>query len=124
MILVLEDDVLIQDTIILALEEGGFEVAATTSAAEALAMFESNGECQALVTDVDLGARSETGWIAARRARELIPTLPIVYVTGSSHEEWAANGVPHSILVAKPFAPAQIVTAVSQLLNAGGAGSS
>jgi hypothetical protein len=28
-------------------------------------------------------------------------------------------GVPNSVLITKPFAPAQVLTAVSQLLNAG-----
>jgi len=40
-------------------------------------------------------------------------------VTAASADKWAANGVPNSILLTKPFAPAQLVTAVSQLLNAG-----
>lgn len=31
-----------------------------------------------------------------------------------------SHGVPNSIPLQKPFAPAQLVTAVSQLLNAGG----
>jgi hypothetical protein len=30
---------------------------------------------------------------------------------------WSSHGVPDSILVEKPFAPIQIVTAVSMLLN-------
>jgi hypothetical protein len=40
-------------------------------------------------------------------------------MTAASADKWAANGVPSSILLTKPFAPAQLVTAVSQLLNAG-----
>jgi hypothetical protein len=44
-------------------------------------------------------------------------------MTGASGDDWGANGVPNSILLAKPFAPAQLVTAVSQLLNAPPAGS-
>lgn len=42
----------------------------------------------------------------------------IIYMTGTHGEEWASKGVPNSLLLAKPFAPAQIVTAISQLLNA------
>jgi hypothetical protein len=42
-----------------------------------------------------------------------------VYMTGAAAEAWAIQGVPNSILLRKPFAPAQIVTAVSQLLNVG-----
>jgi len=37
---------------------------------------------------------------------------------GTHGEEWASKGVPNSLLLVKPFAPAQIVTAISQLLNA------
>jgi DNA-binding response OmpR family regulator len=33
-------------------------------------------------------------------------------------EQWASHGVPNSILLTKPFAPAQLITAVSNLLNA------
>ena len=59
------------------------------------------------------------GWAVAHRARELHPDVPVIYMTGGSAADWSANGVPNSILVPKPFAPAQIVTAVAQLLNAG-----
>ena len=39
--------------------------------------------------------------------------------TGASADEYASNGVPNSILLTKPFAPAQLLTAVSNLLNTG-----
>ena len=58
-----------------------------------------------------------TGWDVARAAREQFPTLPVVYVTGDSAHEWAAHGVPNSILLSKPFVEAQIVNAVATLLN-------
>jgi CheY-like chemotaxis protein len=57
------------------------------------------------------------GWEVARRVREKEPFLPVVYVTGSSAEEWASNGVPESVLVPKPFAPAQLIATLSTLLN-------
>jgi DNA-binding response OmpR family regulator len=53
-----------------------------------------------------------------RAAREINATFPIVYMTGAAADEWASKGVPNSVLLSKPFAPAQLVTAVSQLLNA------
>jgi CheY-like chemotaxis protein len=70
-----------------------------------------------LVTDIRLGSK-RTGWDVARHGRELCPTLPVVYMTGDSSHDWAAYGVPGSILLGKPFAEAQLVTAISQLLNA------
>lgn len=59
------------------------------------------------------------GWQLATVARQGNPNLPVVYMTAASGEEWAAHGVPNSILLQKPFAPVQLVTAVSQLLNKG-----
>ena len=41
----------------------------------------------------------------------------MIYTTTASVDEWSANGVPKSLLLTKPFAVAQVVTAVSQLLN-------
>jgi hypothetical protein len=37
-------------------------------------------------------------------------------MSGAHADEWASRGVPNSIMLAKP-SPAQLVTAVSQLLN-------
>jgi DNA-binding response OmpR family regulator len=51
--------------------------------------------------------------------REIDPEFPIVYMTGTSADDYGSLGVPNSILLNKPFAPAQLVTAVSQLLNTG-----
>jgi hypothetical protein len=39
-------------------------------------------------------------------------------MTGRGADEWTAQGVPNSMLITKPFAPDQIVSATSQLLNA------
>jgi DNA-binding NtrC family response regulator len=73
--------------------------------------------CRALVTDIN-GLGAIDGWGVAKAGREINPGLPVIYVTGAAAADWAANGVPNSVLVTKPFAPGQIVSAVSQLLNA------
>ena len=115
-ILVVEDDQSIQGVVEDALSEGGFEVAVAASGEEAATLLNGNkGQYQALVTDIGLPGRSD-GWEVARRAREVNPDFPVVYMTGQHVEEWTSKGVPNSIMLAKPFAPAQLVTAVSQLL--------
>ena len=57
------------------------------------------------------------GWEVAARIRETDPGFPVVYMSGVYADEWASKGVPNSIMLAKPFAPAQLVTAVAQLIN-------
>jgi hypothetical protein len=48
---------------------------------------------------------------------EIDPAFPIVYITGAAVGRWPSRGVPSGVLLEKPFAPAQVVTAVYQLLN-------
>jgi CheY-like chemotaxis protein len=117
LVFLVEDETLIQELVEHALEEGGFAVAIANNGEEAMAMLEADGaNFRALVSDINLG-RGPTGWEVAKRARQLNEHLPVVYMTGGNGHEWASEGVPNSILISKPFAPAQIVTAVSQLLN-------
>jgi DNA-binding response OmpR family regulator len=119
LIFVVEDEQAIQEVLKYALEDAGFAVSAASSGEDAMQMLNTNGEFfQALVTDVNLGSPTTTGWDIAKRAREIIDQLPVVYVTANGHE-WGSKGVPNSVLLPKPFAGAQLVTAVSQLLNVG-----
>jgi DNA-binding response OmpR family regulator len=117
-ILVVEDDHVIQSIVEDALEDGGFEIIIASSGEEALGLLHSaDVKHRALITDINLGRDKLDGWEVARHAREIDPVFPVVYMSGDSAEDWASKGVPNSIMLSKPFAPAQLVTAVSQLLN-------
>jgi DNA-binding NtrC family response regulator len=116
-ILIVEDDNAIQAVVEDALREGGFEVAIAPSAEEAVTLIKGKvADYRALVTDINLSGRM-SGWEIAKQAREIDPAFPIIYMTGAAANDWASHGVPNSLLLEKPFAPAQLVTAVSQLLN-------
>jgi len=115
-VLVVEDEVLLHDVMEAALSDAGYSTTFAVSGDEAIATLESEGETlRALVTDVNLSG-ALTGWDVARRAREIAPALPVIYMTGDSGHEWPSQGVPNSALLVKPFAAAQLVTAVSTLL--------
>lgn len=118
LILYVEDEILIQDLLEVALRDAGYEVVTASSGAEALDRLQTlSGTLHGLVTDINLPG-GIGGWEIGRHARGLNPTLPIVYVSGASEHEWTAEGVPHSVMVAKPFAAAQVVVAISSLMNA------
>jgi DNA-binding response OmpR family regulator len=118
-ILVIEDDHAIQGIVEDALTDGGFEPAIAASGEEAVTLLKGGQtKYRALVTDINLLGRID-GWEVARQARQIDPAFPIIYMTGAAADQWASHGVPNSILLTKPFAPAQLVTAVSNLLNIG-----
>lgn len=118
-VLVVEDDHSIQEMVETSLTDGGFEPAIAASGEEAVTLLKSGAiKYRALVTDIGLRGRID-GWEVARQAREIDREFPVVYITGAHGDQWASKGVPNSILLVKPFAPAQLATAVSQLLNIG-----
>lgn len=118
-ILLAEDEALIALATQDALEGAGFAVLRANDGGEALSLLESrSGDIQGLVTDVRLGT-GPSGWEVARHARGLNSGLPIVYITGDSGADWPVEGVPCSVVLPKPFAEAQLITALAGLLNAG-----
>jgi DNA-binding response OmpR family regulator len=117
-ILVVEDDPFVRGVVEETLTDGGFEIAMVSSGENAIDLLEvGKVNYRAVVTDINLGLDKTDGWDVARRAREIDAEFPVVYMTGASADDWASKGVPNSILLTKPFAPAQLLTAVSQLLN-------
>lgn len=118
-VLVVEDEALICSFIEDALSDGGYQACSVPSGEAALSTFCDGREgCLALLTDVNLGD-GISGWELARRIREITPDFPVVYMTSASAPDWKSQGVEGSVLIEKPFAPAQLASAVSQLLDAG-----
>jgi DNA-binding response OmpR family regulator len=116
-VLIVEDDPEIQTIVEEVLSEAGFRTAVVESAEEAVNLLKGKKLAyRAVVTDINLNGRM-SGWDVAKLAREIEPAFPIVYMTGAAGGDWPSHGVPNSILLKKPFAPAQLVTAVAQLLN-------
>lgn len=116
-LLLVEDDAVVLLVAQEALETGGYAVVAATNAAEALsALNDQSAQFAGLVTDIRLGEGPD-GWEIARHARELLTDLPVVYMTGDSAADWPVHGVPNSAVVPKPYAPAQLVTAISTLIT-------
>ena len=117
LILLVEDEPLVSLSLQDALGEGGYAVATASTGQEALdRLTESHPAPSGLVTDIRLGAGPD-GWDIARKARESYPEIAVVYMSGDSAADYSSHGVPDSIMLQKPFANAQVVTAISTLLN-------
>ncbi len=117
LLLVVDDQALILGLVNDFLEEGGFSTSQALTGTDAIeALNDPEREFAGLISDVNLGGEI-SGWDVARAARHRNPDMPVVYMTGDSAHDWAAEGVPNSLLVQKPFALAQITTAISQLIT-------
>jgi CheY-like chemotaxis protein len=116
-VLLVEDEPLVLLVAQDALEAGGYQVLPAQLASEALHVLDNRiAELSGLVTDIRLPGGSD-GWEIARHARELKADLPIVYTTADSATDWPVKGVPNSVVVQKPYAGAQLLTAISTLMT-------
>jgi DNA-binding response OmpR family regulator len=121
-VLVVDDDMSVQGIIQGILCDGGFASRCASSGEEASVLLNAPNQYRVLIIDISFGKDQVKGWSVARRARAFDPNFPVVYITGGSADEWAVHGVPNSVLIRKPFASAQLLTAISQLLNTGSEG--
>jgi DNA-binding NtrC family response regulator len=115
-LLLIEDEALLALPLEAALGDAGFDVVVSQSGQDSLAHLEADAaRFVGIITDIRLP--QVDGWTIATRARELVPTMPVVYMSGDSAPDWASKGVPGSVMLAKPFAIAQLTEAVARLIN-------
>jgi DNA-binding response OmpR family regulator len=116
-ILVVEDEEGIQSLIEETLSDGGFASVIVASGEEAVTLLRGGErKYRAVVTDIHLQGKMD-GWEVAQHAREIEADRPVVYMSGAAAADWTSKGVPHSVMLDKPFAPAQLLNAISNLLN-------
>jgi CheY-like chemotaxis protein len=102
-VLFVEDEFLISELVAEALSEQGFSVRTVSNGTDALRYLVS-APVDVLFTDINLAGGMD-GTTLARRAREILPDLPVVYASGRVSVLDLATSVPRSVFVAKPYDP-------------------
>jgi CheY-like chemotaxis protein len=119
--LVAEDDAAVLESVAAALESLGMKVRRVENGAQLIQCLAEEGPFHLMVTDIALPWM--TGLQAARSARNAGLTMPILFVTalpdGKLAEEISTLG-QESMLLRKPFATSDLITAVKSLLPASG----
>ncbi len=116
-VLLVEDEVLAAEYLVSELEDAGYQVLHALNGSDAITILNGHfADLKAILTDVRLGL-GPSGWDVARAARQKAPYIPVVYTTAESPDDWAAYGVPNSLLVTKPFAASQLIIAIGQLIT-------
>lgn len=116
-VLMAEDEPLLRALMIEILSEVAFQITVAQDGGEAATLLNGGLVVDLLVTNVLMPTLS--GWEVARLAREHLPFVGVVYVTGymgATPEE----GVSGSFLLKKPFLPSDLLAAVSQTMGRSG----
>jgi len=107
-ILLVEDDDLIRANTAEVLQEAGFVVVHAVTAEEAMTALQT-AQIDVLVTDINLPG--ESGIELAGRARQLRPTLSIVFATGDGGMAGDAAELDAALLT-KPYSAGQLLNAI------------
>jgi two-component system, response regulator PdtaR len=105
-VLLVEDEFLISEWVAESLEEQGFSVLTVSNAADALKYLASD-PVDVLFTDINLPGGMD-GAALARRAREMLPHLPVIYASARATLLKQDARVPGSMVVPKPYEPALV----------------
>jgi len=116
-VLVIDDDPPVRELLDQAFTEAGYRVEAVEDGSKAIAMLERRSFLpDAVIVDLHLGDGPD-GFQVARRARDLSPSLPIVYITGGRRNEWRPDWAPEGIVLFKPFTLDQVLTVTAEVME-------
>ena len=114
-ILLVEDEPLLGELMTEALTEKGFAVHAAPDAGDAWRYLLSGANADLLLTDIDLGAGMD-GATLAKLAREMRPTLAVVYASGRCSRDQFST-VSGSRFLPKPYSLSELDAALDQLIQ-------
>ncbi len=115
-VLVVEDEILIAEMVRETLTEYGFAVHAVANAAEALAHLIGNQPVDLMFTDINLPGELD-GAMLAMKAREIKPSLPVVFASGRGALLEKLPQFPNSVVLHKPYSLTRACEAVAGLVG-------
>lgn len=113
-VLVVEDEFLIRMTLAEALADEGFDVIEAETGDDALPILKSDPNIRLLLTDIQLPGILN-GRTLATQAREHLPTLPIIFMTGQPDSSDRAND--RDVFISKPYTLFDICEAARRLTS-------
>ena len=125
-VILVEDEPLIQEALIEFIEAAGYPAEGANSAEEAIGLIErGKSQLQLLITDIRIqSAANMTGWDVAQYARQVIPGLPVIYMSGDSALDRRESAVPNSYFLHKPFRLPELLDCLKQAIGAPNSASS
>ena len=113
-VLVLEDDELVLDVTVQALEDAGYAVQMAENGDDALRYLKASQVCQLLITDINLGTKMN-GFDVVQHARALRPELKVIYYSGLPGN-WQGRPLEENARrLNKPFRFADLLESLNEL---------
>jgi two-component system, response regulator PdtaR len=112
-VLIVEDEVLIRDFIVEALEKAGFSVVAAKDADQAIAILENRQDIHLLFTDIDMPG-SMDGLKLATAVRDRWPPVHIIITTGKVRPLQIPE---NALFIPKPYLASNLVAAMRTFAN-------
>lgn len=113
-VLVVEDEFLIRLTLVEALSDEGFEVLEADTGDAALSVLQCSPAIRLLLTDIQLPG-SLDGHALAAKARESLPDLPVIFMTGRLDAADDAQRSTRNVFITKPYTLTDICKAAKRL---------
>lgn len=116
-VLVVEDEVVVLILAESVIEEMGHETYSAASVTEASKLLDDPGGMNAMFTGIRLPEDQLGGLQLAKRAREKVPALKVLYTTGDALTDgMKAMFVENSAFLPKPYTAQELTAAMEQLL--------
>jgi DNA-binding NtrC family response regulator len=116
-ILLVDDERDILEIGVMALREAGYAVQPASNGDIALVLIEQGVHFRLLITDIVMPGVLD-GFALARRARDVDPSLPIIYTTGFARVASVRSpGAPWGDTLQKPWRPSELVKLVGSVLR-------
>ena len=115
-VLVVDDEALVREIIAEGLSDDGLVVVEAASAEHALALTETAGAPEVVVTDLELG-RGMNGLALAAEVHRRWPDAGVVIMTGNPAGVQTHSFGEQERFLTKPFGNARLVSAMRELLD-------
>ena len=115
-LLIVEDDSMVREVTALTLEAEGYAVIVASNGKEALEVLAQNPSVDLLLTDVIMPGM--TGFVLAEHAKQLRPSLPVLYFSGYPDEGMKNDsGVGLDEIIRKPFRAPKLRAEIERALG-------
>ena len=116
-LLLVDDESSILQTMRRLFEDEGYEVATAEGSAQALEYLKSNGKVDAVITDLNMEAE-DIGLEVARAAQKLKPKPAVVICTGYANLNNSRSALEMGVdyLALKPVEPSELIGAINRLV--------